>query len=600
MNQELIDQILSRYTAADNYLVHKRDKWDEYEDLFHNVLTDSVSDNTKSQMFDPVLSTMAIERSNRVMAQFPTGKVRAMSKNDEGASKLMNLILEKYIVPNAKSQFDMLTKMRMVDLYSNIYGNFFTFVGWVANEDGYIGPDVWMLPIRDVFPQVGQISLNDSDYVIVRTWKSRSFFESLKDNDGFINIKETLKKLENASGSKDLRSEEEKGRREGDYPDPVAANKSGQFSILSMYERDRWVDYVPFTHTIIRDIENPQENGELPVTCKYSIPLIDDFMGMGDFERGKTEQYALNSLWNLYMDAVKISIFPPTLINKDFIADANSIKWGAAEKWLVRGPQTGNAAQVLNLTPQGTSTFNNVYQALRGSMLNQFGTTFTDTATNTDTLMGKTPQALKMQAMRENTRDSADRFFMEQYLKETINRMCNLVSKKQPRALSIRLFEEEIADLVRQYPEMEELYNEKTGEVKINKSRFKNYIFDYEIVSGSTYQADQQEQQANLLSVLELALKNPELIQYLQQVEGKKLEIGEIISRIMANSGIQDWDKILVDETQGQQEDPELIKQQANEVMAQALQEAGLPPESIPPELINQIPAQPEANGPGY
>ena len=31
-----------------------------------------------------------------------------------------------------------------------------------------------------------------------------------------------------------------------------------------------------------RDIKNPHDNGELPVVCKYSIPLIDDFMGMGE------------------------------------------------------------------------------------------------------------------------------------------------------------------------------------------------------------------------------------------------------------------------------------------------------------------------------
>jgi hypothetical protein len=487
--------------------------------------------------------------------------------------------------------------MRMVDLYSNIYGNFFTFVDWIKNDNGYIGPDLWLIPIRDVFPQVGAVSLGDSEHIIVRTWKPKEYFEGLVDKENFKNIKETLDLMENATGNKESRSHREMGRREDDqYPEPVAANKSGFFSIISMYEKDRWVDYVPFSGKVIRDEENPHQNGELPVTCKYSIPLIDDFMGMGDFERGKTEQYALNQLWNLYMDAVKISIFPPTLINKDFIADASSIKWGAAEKWLIRGPSPSNAAQVLNLSPQGTSTFNNVYSALRGSMQNQFGTSFTDVSSTSDTLMGKTPQALKMQQQREGSRDNSDKFYMEQYLKDTINKMCNLLAKKQPKAITYRLFEEEIAELSMSYPEADSIYNEKKGELKINKGQFKSTLFDYEIVSGSTYQADKAEQQDNLISILRLFQKSPELVQVLEQKEGMRVNMSEIIKRIMINSNIQDWDKILM---KSQGPDPEQVKAETTNAFIQSLQQAGLPQESIPQGLINQIPATPEDNA-GY
>ena len=589
-NQDIKDQLLARYDSAENYLATKREAWDEYEDLFHNIISDDISNRTKSQMFDPVLATMAIERSARVMSQMPLGKVRGLSKNDKLTEMLMNLTFEKYVVPNAKSQFDLLTKFRMVDLYSNIYGNFFTFIDWVSNPDGYIGPDLWLLPIRDVFPQVGAVSLNDSDHVIIRTWKNKSFFKSLADKKNFINIKETLLKMEKSSGDKADKSASEKSSRESEYPDPIATNSSGQYSILSMYEKDRWVDYVPFTDTIIRDTDNPHQNDELPVTCKYSIPLIDDFMGMGDFERGKTEQYALNSLWNLYMDAVKISIFPPTLINKDMIADTNSIKWGPAEKWLIRGPSTSNAAQVMNLTPQGTATFNNVYQALRGSMQNQFGTTFTDVSSSSDTLMGKTPQALKMQQSREGSRDNSDKFYMEQYLKDTIGKMCNLIAKKQPKALMIRMFPDEIEEFAMNYPEAEDIYNDKKGVIKVNKGKFKNIMFDYEIVSGSTYQMDKETQQENLISILRLFQKSPELMQVLQQNEGKTLQLGEIIKRIMINANVKDWDQILTDSNAP---DPKQAASEASMAMAEMLQQAGLPQEQIPPDIINQIPPQP-------
>lgn len=588
------DQILSRYTSADDYLQDKRKKWDEFENIFHNITADNISTKTKSQMFDPVLSTMAIERSNRVMAQMPVGKIRMMSKNDQGGEKLMNMTVDKWVIPNANAQFDLLTKFRMTNLYSNIYGNFFNFIDWTVKDNDYIGPDLWLLNIRDVFPQVGAISLEDSDYVIVRTWKSMSYFENL-DGEDFKNVAKINERLKGMSGDKAEKTAEHKSKRELSYPDPVTTNGAGQFAVLSMYERDRWVDYVPAAHMVLRDIENPQENGELPVVCKYSIPLIDDFMAMGDFERGKTEQYALNSLWNLYMDAVAISIFPPTIVNKDNIADASSFVFGPAAKWLGRR-DVGNVAQTLNLTPQGTNTFNNAYQALRGSMQNQYGTTFTDVSASTDTLMGKTPQALEMQGARQSARDSADRFYQEQYLTKVMNRFTNLLAKKQPKALTVRLFPEELEELVRQYPEMEEMYNQKTGLLKIDRSRFKNCKFDYEIVSGSTYQADQKEQQAQLLALLQMFTQNPQLIQQIMQTENKMPMLGELITRILANSGIQDWDKILVDMNDGN-------PGQANE---QALQEHEMMFQQALQETmggnINQIPAQPDGgmNVPGY
>lgn len=594
--KELINTILGRYSAADTYLQNKRDAWDEYEGIFLNKVEDQVSGATSNIISDPILATMAIERSNRVMAQMPTGKFRGMSKNDEGTTKLMNMVMDKWVIPNANSQFDLLVKFRMVDQYSNIYGNFFVFCDWLVKEKGYIGPDMWLLNIRDVFPQVGAVSLEDSDFVIVRTWKNKSYFEEL--GEGFKGASENWNKMKQMTGTKHEKGAYEKSKRDYDYPDPVAANGSGQFSILSMYERDRWIDYVPATHTILRDIDNPHENGELPVVCKYSIPLLDDFMGMGDFERGKSMQYGLNGLWNLYMEAMRISIFPPTLINKDAIAAAHTMKMGPAEKWLVRG-NPSNAAAPMIVSPQGFNTFQSTRQVIVGSLLNQFGTTFTDSSATTNTEMGKTPQALQMQQQRENARDSADRFYMEQFIKKVMNRFTNLISKKQPKAVTIRLFPDELQELIAQYPEMEEMYNSKTGKLSIKASTFRNCIFDYEIVSGSTYEADKADQQKNLSQLFVMLTQNMQpnpqtgemtspVIERMKQ-EGRDTKISELVTRIVSSSGINNWDKILPDLTNGnpaQYQQDQMLQQQAN-VFQQAMMQATQQPQ------MNQIPSIP-------
>jgi len=521
------------------------------------------------------------------MAQIMVGKFKNMSKDDEASTKLMNMTIEKYVLPNANSQFDFLTKARMVDLYSNIYGSFPVFVDWVASENGYIGPDMWLLNKRDVFKQVGAVSLEDSDYVIVRTWKSIEWFKSIEKTEGYKDVSTVIKLFSDKAGEKEDRQFKDKSSREfQEYTSAISAKKSGFFQVLSMYERDRWIDFVPGADTIIREMDNPNDDGELPVIEKYSLPLLDDPDGMGDSERGKSQQMALNGIWNLYAGAIKMSIFPPVKLNKNGIAAVNSIKWGPAEKWL--GKNDTNFAEVLNLTPQGTNTFNNTRQAIYGSLQQQFGTTFTNVSATDSQLAGKTPEALKIQASREGARDSADRFYMESFLTKVMKRFATLITKKQPKALQIRLFKDEIDELFEQYPEFREMYNEKTGKIKIPKSQFSGIMFDYEIVSGSTYLRDKEEQQKDLTSMFSMLAQglapNPQtgevsspLIDRLKQ-EGRGVEISELFTSILSNSGIKGWNKIVPDLTKGDkgqfqvEQGIDQVSQQFQSAMAQMMQ----------------------------
>ena len=77
----LSDQIKREKEASFDALQQKRLLWDNAEKLFHNQLNDLVSQESSSQVFDPKLSTLTIERAYRVMAQLATGKVKGISKN---------------------------------------------------------------------------------------------------------------------------------------------------------------------------------------------------------------------------------------------------------------------------------------------------------------------------------------------------------------------------------------------------------------------------------------------------------------------------------------------------------------------------------------
>lgn len=585
---ELTQQIKDRYQASFDSLQQKRKTFDDVESLFHGILNDGVSSKTKSQVFDHRLSTMVIERAYRVMAQLPVGKVKGISTNDIAAAQIKNLLLDKYVIPNANAQFDFLTKLRMVDLYSNVYGSFFVLIDWDVKANGYIGPDMWLLNIRDVFPQVGSVSVEDSDYIIVRTWKPISYFEGLLKQDGYKNVQQIIDKLKDKAGSKHIRDGENISKREeGLYNQTQSAKGKGYYEILQMFERDRWSFMCVDADMEFKDGKNPHDDGELPIVQKYSMPLLDDFMGQGDVERIGPMQKVMNSNWNLYLDGVKLSMMPPILLNKDNIASMSSIKWGAAEKWLVRG-QINNAAQPIQLNPQGISTFNSTYQVANAAMLSMFGTSDTSVSENVDNTLGKTPQALRMQQSRENTRDSADRFYMERFITSVMKKMVNLLEKKQPEALTLRMFEDEIERLSRSTPEIAENYDEESGKLTVKKGKGSN-LYDYEIVSGSTFSIDQKAQQENLQSLLSLYLKSQSpqgnMLTADLDKEGYTLKFGELFKRVVSSSGIQDWDKILEEKTEGEKLDSELNNQaQEFQNMLAQMQGGGANMNSVPPQ----------------
>lgn len=592
---KLRDLIKSRYKVADDYLELKRPQWDRWNNLLHNRLEDKVSHTTKSQVFDPKLATYAIDRSARVMAQPPSGKVIGVGKNDLGAAAYMNLILDKYVIPNATSQFDFITKSRMMNLYSAVYGNMFALVDWDVRKDGYIGPDMWLIDIKNVFPQVGALSLQDSDYVIVRTWHMMSFFKGLKDKDGgYKNVDEIIKILSDKTSGKANEDTDMKNPREvANYPTPDTVKGVGPFEVLTMYEKDRWVSYVPQADKILRETKNLHDNDELPLVCKYSIPVLGDFFGMGDFERGASMQQTINSSWNLYLDAVKMSIYPPVLLNKNELI-LSSAKYGPAEKWLAKTTTQG-VVQPLNLNPMGISTFNNTYQVANASLMSAFGTTDTAVTKEVDPGYGKTPQALEMQQARESARDNADRYYQERFVQDTMKKFCNLISKKMPSTLPVRIMQEDLKELAIMYPEVTEFYDEKKGTVNFSKERIGNAVYDYKIVPGSTYATDQNQQQKNLSTLLTILQQNPNLRMELQQ-KGKDINIVELIEQIVAKMGLPQGNKIIVDLGSTKEDDDKAIEE-GNQMMQEMLQSAqeGRLPEFVQMMQQQQMQQQPQA-----
>lgn len=558
-DRALLKKLKEHQDESDRYVNEAREGWDEKEALLVGGLKDDISENSaKSQVFDPRLSTIVLERASRVMGQLPSGKSMAVSKDDKGKNMLMNLCVDHYALPNANSQWNYLIKSRLLDVYSLVYGTMFGLVDWRIDErTGYVGPDLWIVPIRDAFPQAGAVSVNECEHFQISNLVNLDFLKS-RDKETWQGLDEIIKDLEDGGGisRSDLDSKRKSHVEEERHPD-IATHQAELITEYRIYggkkDKGEWITYAPEYEKIVRRIDNPHLNGELPVVAKHGFPLIDSIFGLGEFERGKTLQYAINSLINLYLDGVKMSLFPPMLINPDGVVPS-SIKFQPAAKWLIRQP---GAVDQLRLNPQGLQTFQSTYSFLNAALLNQAGTTDTATSDVTDPGLGKTPQALKMLSQRESSRDNWDRFMMEQTQEDILRKFVNLISKKQSKPMKLRLFAKEIEEIAEQYPDVIEMYSSgDRGEVTVNSKQFESVDFDYEIVPGSTMQADKEKELSAVMQLLELIIKNPGIRDEMR-AKGKDVDIAELITRFVSMSGLSDWEKVVTDFVAQEQAGPD-------------------------------------------
>lgn len=572
--------------------------WEEKESMLIGTSIDDLSRTTKSQVNDPRLSTIVLERAARVSAQNPTGKALAMSKDDRGKNILMNLIIDKWVLPNANSQFDFLIKSRLWDMYSMVYGTMFKLVDQIS-KDNYNGPDSWILPIRDCSPQPGKFSLADSDWFGVSTFVGIDWLKS-RNKDTWKNIDEVILKMK--EGKSAAKGENDDSRRTYierlRQPSVSKDNVFKEIELYTEYRRGQWITIAPDFSDLppLRDIGNTHKNDELPIVAKYCFPLLDSIFGLGEFERGKTLQFAMNSLWNMYLDGVRDSILPPIAVDPDGVV-ASSMVRDAAAIWLETKP---NSIRPIQLNPQGIDTFQSTFNTLNASILNQAGTTDTTVSASNDPTQGKTPQALRMTASRENSRDNWDRFMMEKAQEEEMRKYVNLIVCRQDKPIMMRLFAKEIEEIAKIYPDVSEMLEmakgDEQGTIKIKSEMYKGTKFDYQIVSGSAYKADKDKELENVQGLLDFTLKNYQPLQEAFAKRGEKIDLAELYQRSVINSGLQDSEKIIVQMTAEDQQammQAQMPQQPMNQPQMDPSMMQGAP--QMPPQQM--MPQQPQPQG---
>lgn len=586
---------IRKYTQEFNTDLNNHDYYisdfDAYEAMLASRTWDSVSQKTKSGITDGATTTIYLERAARVVGQLPTGQVSAFGKKDKGKAALMDIILQRYIYPHATgSGWSFLEKVRQWQFYSSVYGFMPMYYDWEVSDDGYIGPNCYLWSPRLFVPQTGRSSIGEMDHVHGLVYMSPIEIENLiddlkdtrgdnepdeadpkenedtevepkansdtDDDDGWDmeGLKVVLRAANNSGdgkGTDTKRATEGERHNQAEEPDGVL--------FATRYEAGpdgRWITFCPnHGDIVVRDIPNPHKNNKIPFVLKHSLPLFDSVYGLGDFQRARPIQGAMDGLTNFYFEGIKTNIYQPIVVNANGVIKSTISQNPGA----IMQETQPNSIRRLETSTAGLNTYQSTMTQFKGSLLNQAGTT--DTTVNKDSALdpgfGKTPQALAALSSRESARDNQDRFFLEQALEELLNSMVGLIPNMASEAIPVNLFSADIQAIrdagladVDEMLEMSESQN--SAKLTINPEALEDVQFRFFLDSGSTAKADKQAQLQSIQTYMSFLAQNQNVVQQLNQ-QGKTIDLVALSTMYGSLSDVPGMDKIIRQMDQNEQ-----------------------------------------------
>lgn len=532
----ILDEIKEQFTPAETAHKEIRDggfKWDEREDLFFGKYKHP-EEKTKSVLSTGELTTLAIDGACRVMAQLPTGRFYNFN-GKTAANMLMNLLFEHYVLPNATNGGPMLLKHRLVNLYSRVFPYVPVFIDWKVNKNkglDYAGPDMIVLHPRRFRPQPGKTSIEEMDYCFVDTEVSKEWLDG-RDKKYWMNIDEVIRDADKGSGApEEDRSTEERGK-----------TRTGITIRHRFKSNGDWDVYCPVQDKLIMHVADYFPG--IPIALKLQYPKLDQLAGLNDFDRGQGSQKSIDSLFRLRLDSIAASIDPPLKIDPEQVVLSSIVRQPKA-KWFVKNGSM-NAIEPANISPQGFSDFQGTYGVLKANLLSLGATTDTTVPKGVDPGFGKTPEALKMQGERQGARDAWDIFMMEMFIERVYTIIANMLAKKGVNEFAFRLLGNSMEKIKEQYPNEDVsglLKQGKDGRYGIAPQRIAGE-YRYIIDQGSTLKKD--DTGGKMLSLMKLYNQYPEIKEDFI-ASGQKFNFAAAFKRVAIDSGVQDWEKIIITE----------------------------------------------------
>lgn len=430
--RDLFSKVNRHYEMARDDLESRHSDWDSKDELFRSHIDES-NWPYNSVVFDPRVFTAIFEKTSRLFANKPRGRMVPREGGDTLGARINNELLSFQWDENERvDDQPMLAKWAMMDQNARKYGASFALVKWryekkIKKEKGkakskvyYDGPDFKPLVPRDV--------LANPSYSTVKGWFAYREYVTL---DELQNVNDTAKSkpiYKNLDILRDALAKDGEGGGDTRDDNYISKNKSikgledylgkDEFNktveVVTEYTPERWVSYAPKHGIILRDIDNPYDHQQIPVVMLRYYQVDDDLYGLSEIEPVERLQKATNALINQYLDTINMSLYNPLKIRASSV-QMHTLEFGPGAKWIMNNPDDVMPHEV---SGKGIAEFAQTYRFMIGAMQEALGETSAAISSLNPGADEKTATEVKDLALQRNARDNYNQLFLSEALKK--------------------------------------------------------------------------------------------------------------------------------------------------------------------------------------
>jgi hypothetical protein len=427
--QQTFTDVYRHYEMAQEDLDSRINDWNKKDELFRSYINES-DWPYQSIIFDPRTFTAIFEKTSRLLASKPKGRMVPREGGDTLGAKINNELLSfQWDDSERVENKPLITKWAMMDQNARKYGASFALVPWryemrkilAKDKVWYDGPYFKPLVNRDCLP--------NPSYSTIRNWfQYRDYLtidELQRVNDAARSkpvyknldiLRESVRKEAKAGG--DTRETNWQSRNKSikgltDYLGQDELFKT--IDVITEYRPDRWITFAPKHGVILRDIPNPYQHGQIPIVMLKYYEVDDDLYGLSEIEPVEKLQRGTNALVSQYMDAINMSLYTPLKIRSTGVNMA-TLEFGPGKKWLMDNP--AEDVMPFETSTTGVTEFTNTYRFLIGAIQEGFGESSAVASGAVPGESNKTATEIKDTASQRLSRDNFNQIYLSEAIKK--------------------------------------------------------------------------------------------------------------------------------------------------------------------------------------
>lgn len=635
--QDLFWEVESHRVLAQSDLEGRIPDFDKKDELFRNWL-DEGSWPYRALVTDPRIWTMIVDKTSRLIASKPKGQLVPREGGDVLKARVQNELLD--FQWDEISRIDgepMIAKWALMDMNARKYGAGFGVATWhwqrrQSGEVFFDGPSFRVISNRDCLP--------NPSYSTIKNWFQYREYLTLDELENTNNCASGPPIYKNLKLLRDAISDEQRDKAGGAGGDLRASNWASRnkaitgvedvlgrdvtskvVEVVTEMSPDRWVMFAPKHGIILKDIENPNKHGQIPVVLlKYYI-IDDDIYGLSEIEPIESLQKATNALICQYLDTVNTDLYPPLKIRSTGVR-MDTIDFGPNKRWIMNDPATDVIK--METSTSSTAKFTQTYSFMVAAMMNATGATSLGVSNVGGMQQRKTAQEVRGLMGSQSARDNFNQIFLAEALKRQMM-LWQLMNKQfifsdpNKKNLPLRIsgpkamkfYEEQGFDMVHPTEEEAELLKtnpnarpslgpaypvEIDGEMKpkfemdvtgrggtlhiVPEDFVGNYDYKADVVSMAL--PDNQAERQTLADAIQMIMANAQLL----AVDGFKPKIKELLVRYLETTQyFKDADQYFESVEGGQNGQAGLDQEGApKQAGAGGMQAGGAPPRAVPPK----------------